>query len=111
MVTNVVGKRQESKTLTPRELAAEMPPKMLVGRQDCLQNMVEISGRQAGLPTFNVPVFSPLCARKMRVGAQGGEGKKGLRGRGRTGERERRGPERIFPLKPNLQGPDFRAPS
>ena len=22
--------------LTPRELAAEMPPKMLVGRQDCL---------------------------------------------------------------------------
>ena len=30
--------------LTPRELAAEMPPKMLVGRRDCLHKM--LVGRQ-----------------------------------------------------------------
>ena len=34
----------EMTTLTPRKLAAEMPPKMLVGRQDCLHKMLAILG-------------------------------------------------------------------
>ena len=55
--------------LTPRELAAEIPPKMLVGRQDCLHNMLAIlleAGRIAYilcrrpcLPTLNVKI--PAC--------------------------------------------------
>ena len=56
--------------LTPRELAAEMPPKISVGMQDCLHKMLAISiGRQdclhfkstmlPALPTFYVG--NPAC--------------------------------------------------
>ena len=47
--------------ITPRELAAEMPLKMLVGRQDCLHKMLAISrSRQDCLPFMSttLPAYS-----------------------------------------------------
>ena len=49
MHTKTVSAQARFHTLTPRELAAEMPTKMLVGRQNCLHKMLAIwVGRKAG---------------------------------------------------------------